>query len=251
MSFLFWRSRELRLLAPDLKGKQRAVDKEPECRCGHKRSLGNAGTSDSIQSEPGRHQISLVEIHLGAADWSLWRLSLHTDTTECVTESPLSLSPLPPFFPSPQLFLSRGGSHRPACRPHARHCFSFSAVKVMNHICASPSITPSLLSLSLFFFPPHPPQVTVSQSPFSLPPCFLPPFLFLNSLVLFNTFQPTTTSSTGWLQWGCRHISASRPRSGVTYYGADPLPDPGSAQGLQCRLDLKAPGLILQNKKKN
>lgn len=93
MSFLFWRSRELRLLAPDLKGKQRAVDKEPECRCGHKRSLGNAGTSGSIQSEPGRHQISLAEIHLGAVEWSLWRLSLHTDTTECVTESPLSLPP--------------------------------------------------------------------------------------------------------------------------------------------------------------
>lgn len=159
MSFLFWRSRELRLLAPDLKGKQRAVDKEPECRCGHKRSLGNAGTSGSIQSEPGRHQISLVEIHLGAADWSLWRLSLHTDTTECVTESPLSLPP-PSVLPLTPALSFRGGSHRPACRPHARHCFSFSAVKVMNHICASPSITPSLLSLclSLSFFFSTPPS---------------------------------------------------------------------------------------------
>ncbi len=39
-------------------------------------------------------------------------------------------------------------------------------------------------------------------------------------------------------------------KSGLTYYGADPLRDPGSAPGLQCRLDPKASGITLQNRKR-
>jgi len=60
----------------------------------------------------------------------------------------------------------------------------------MNHICVSPSTTPSLLSLRLsFFFSPHPLQITVSQSHFSLPPCLLPPFPSFSQVLFFLTLS--------------------------------------------------------------
>ncbi len=109
---------------------------------------------------------------------------------------------------------------------------------------------PPSFSLSLFFLLPHPPLVQLAIPCFSSSLLSFPPsFPFSPCLVLFNTFQPTTTSSAGWLQWGCGHVSTSRPRSGLTYYGADPLRDPGSARAA-VQTDPKASGITLQNRKR-
>lgn len=200
-----------------------------------------------MQGRTARSKVSLVAIR-SSSQKSIQGLSggsACTLTPLSVSLSHLSLSlPLPPALSSPWRLPS------PCLQaPRQTLLFIFCSESNESHMRLAKHNPLPLYSLS--FFSPHPPPVTASQSHFSLPPCFLPPsFPFSPHLVLFNTFQPTTTSSTGWLQWGCGHISMSRPRSAMTYYGADLLPDPESALGLQCRLDPKASGITLQNKKK-
>lgn len=169
MGFLAWKSREPHPPAPDLKDKQSAVDKKMEPgKGGNGRRKRRCSAGPPAIATPSRKSIFSSSVDSGSSGCALSVTEMPT-----LLPPPFSLSLAPTLPDSSLLSLSLSFPRLP-CRPHARPCFSFSPVKVMNHTCAEVRHNPSPHFSRVS---PHPPPVndsptTANHSP--LPGSLLP-----------------------------------------------------------------------------